>query len=366
MATQYEGGFVKEPKPGIHKNITVLDFRNLYPSIIMTHNIDVKTFCKPCAKKYYVPGFKDRWFCASPEGDVPKKLKKILEERWALKRRLKRKFDERLAKREQQLKLAANITYGYFGYPNSPYYNVKVAESISAFGRHYIKHVISDAEKAGIDVLYADTDSVFLKCGIAPAKRLLKKINAELPGSMKLEYRGNYVRGIFVATKKGAGAKKKYALIDSKGNITVRGFETRREDWCRLAKDVQKRILQLILLEKRGEAVAYARRMIGELGKGHARIDDLVLNVQMAKPIDSYKATTPHIAVARKTGAAQGTIVRFVIVKGKGSLSERAEPYPGPKLSDIDFDYYVNKQVMPAALRVLSVFGIDERDLLKA
>ncbi|MEM5804742.1 MAG: DNA polymerase domain-containing protein [Candidatus Aenigmatarchaeota archaeon] len=370
METQYEGGFVKEPKAGMHKGLSVLDFRNLYPSIIITHNIDVKTFCKPCSEKDRVPGFEDRWFCKKPEGDIPKRLRKILEERWEVKRKLKRKYDEKLAKREQQLKLAANIAYGYFGYRGSPYYNVKIAESIAAFGRYYIKKVISDAEKAGLEVIYADTDAVFLKCGASSAKRLLKKVNRELPGVIRLEFRGYYERGLFVTTKEGRGAKKKYALMDRKGELLVRGFETRREDWCRLAKEVQKRILQLILLEKKSEAVSYARNMLACVREGKVKMEDLVINVQLAKPMSQYKAKTAHLAAARKMRAAglavsRGMIIRFVIVKGGGPLSERAEPYPGPKLGQIDFDYYAKKQVLPAALRVLQVFGVTEGQLMK-
>ncbi|MFQ6010276.1 MAG: DNA polymerase domain-containing protein [Candidatus Aenigmatarchaeota archaeon] len=368
MVTQYVGGFVKEPKAGIYKNLTVLDFRNLYPSIIITHNIDVKTFCKPCKKKDYVPGFKNRWFCKDKEGEIPKKLKEILEEIWELKKMLKRKHDEKLAKRRQQLKLAANITYGYFGYPGSPYYNVKVAESIAAFGRFYIKKVISEAEKRKLEVIYADTDSVFLRCGKAPAKRFLSSVNKKLPGIIKLEFQGHYIRGIFVKTKKGRGAKKKYALIDAKGELFVRGFETRREDWCNLAKNVQKKVLKYILLGKKDKAVAYTKKVLKELKQGKAKLDDLVIKVQLTKRLREYKAKAPHIMAARKMKARgikieAGMMIRFVITKGAGSLSDRAEPYP-VKLRQIDFDYYANKQVLSAALRVLNVFDITEEQLV--
>jgi DNA polymerase elongation subunit (family B) len=330
----------------------------------------VKTFCKPCKSRDYVPGFGDRWFCKNVEGDVPKKLKKILEERWEIKKSLKKKYDEKLAKKEQQLKLAANIAYGYFGYPGSPYYNVKVAESIAAFGRFYIKKVISDAENAGLEVVYADTDSVFLKCSAARAKRLLGKISKDLPGVIRLEFRGYYERGLFVNTKKGKGAKKKYALMDKKGEMLIRGFETRREDWCKLAKDIQKKVLRFILLEKKGEAVRYAKGMLSDVKKGKVKMEELVINVQLAKALGQYKATMPHITAARKMksrgmAVEQGMMVRFVIVKGNGPLSERAEPYPGPKLSQIDFDYYAKKQVLPAALRVLQVLGVTEGQLIK-
>lgn len=41
----FEGAFVKEPITGIHSAIVDFDFTSLYPSIIMTLNIGVNTFC---------------------------------------------------------------------------------------------------------------------------------------------------------------------------------------------------------------------------------------------------------------------------------------------------------------------------------
>ena len=262
---RYKGGYVKEPKIGIHKNIIVLDFRNLLPSIIITHNIDITTFCKKCKKKVFVPGFKDRWFCQDKRAEIPKRLEKILKERWELKKKIKKlkgKEKEKTIKKAYQLKLAANITYGKFGYPKSSHYNVKIAESITAFGRYYIKYVINQAEKNGLNVIYADTDSVFLtNSTIKNAKEFLKKINKSLPGIMKLEYRGFYKKGLFVSKKGGKGAKKKYALIDNKGNILIRGFETRREDWCNLAKTTQEHVLKLVLEDKIKDAVEYVKQL---------------------------------------------------------------------------------------------------------
>ena len=251
MANRYKGGFVHAPKAGIHKNVIVLDFRSLYPSIIVTHNIDVKTFCckhKEC-KKNKVPGF-NRWFCKQKEGKIPKRVKKMLKDRDEIKKKLKskklsKKERNRLEKKNLQLKLAANITYGYFGYTGSPYYNVKVAESISAFGRNYIKSVIKKAQRESFTVIYGDTDSVFLKGNQKKAKQFVKKINKWLPGIIDLEWRGVYKKGLFVTKKGGEGAKKKYALMDKQGNLRIRGFEVRRGDWCNLAKNTQEKILKL-------------------------------------------------------------------------------------------------------------------------
>jgi len=56
--------------------------------------------------------------------------------------------------------------------------------------------------------------------------------------------------------------------------------------------------------------------------------------------------------------------ILFVITKGKGSISDRAEPFEDVKLKDIDVNYYVSNQIMPAALRVLAVMDVTEKELL--
>jgi DNA polymerase I len=54
----------------------------------------------------------------------------------------------------------------------------------------------------------------------------------------------------------------------------------------------------------------------------------------------------------------------FAITKGKGSISDRAKPIEYVKLSDVDNKYYIGRQIVPAALRVLTVLNVTEEDLL--
>ena len=64
---------------------------------------------------------------------------------------------------------------------------------------------------------------------------------------MELELEDFYKRGIWVSKRTGeAGAKKKYALIDEKGKLKIRGFETVRRDWCNLARELQNNIIRQI------------------------------------------------------------------------------------------------------------------------
>lgn len=166
LKPKYIGGYVKEPVGGIHEGIAVLDFRSLYPSIIATFNISPETL--NCGKKERgrkVPEMK-HWFCRE-EGFVSRMIRELIERRIGLKKRLKEiKNPEewrKLKNEELSLKTVTNACYGYLAFSGSKWYCYECAESAAAFGRFFIKKIIAEAEKEGFVVIYADTDSCFVK-----------------------------------------------------------------------------------------------------------------------------------------------------------------------------------------------------------
>jgi DNA polymerase I/DNA polymerase-2 len=375
----YVGGFVKEPVAGLHEDIAVMDFRSLYPSIIATFNISPETFnCDCCRDGYEVPETK-YWFCKRKEGFVSTVIKELIEKRTEIKekmKKLKRDSEEwkQLHAEEQSAKVIANATYGYYAFAGSKWYCRECAQSSANFGRFYIKKVISEAEKENFIVIYADTDSMFVKTkGNLKNKvgKFLEKINKVLPGIIELDLQGIYKRGIFIPRGIGPGtAKKRYALIDENGVLTIRGLEAVRKDWCNLAKDVQREVLKLILEKKDVKgAVKYVKSVIKELKERKIPLKDLIIIEQLTKPLSEYKAIGPHVVVARKIKErgrpiGEGMPIMFIITKGKGSISEKAEPFEDVNIKDVDNDYYITHQIVPAALRVLTVLGVTEEQLL--
>ena len=384
MRPAYTGGFVVEPKKGIHSNIIVFDFRSLYPTIIVTHNISPETMdCqhKEC-KKNKPPGT-EHCFCTKAKGFIPRNLEEVVKNRIEIKNKMKKlKKDslefKRLDNTQYALKIIANSIYGYMGYFGAKWYCYPCASAAAAFGRFYIKKSISMIEKEGFEVIYGDTDSVFLIMPnvkklelIKRAEKFLKKINDQLPGMIQLEFRGKYEGGIFV-TVKGVkrGAKKRYALIDKDGNLEIRGFETVRRDWCDLAKDIQHEILRIILQDKDPDkATKLVKDTIKRLKTGKAPLEELTIYTQLVKPLSEYEAIGPHVKVARKMRdrgrpVGEGMIVSYIITKRSGSISDKAEPLEDVKEGEYDPDYYINHQVLPAAMRVLSALGITEQQVL--
>ena len=386
MAPVYKGAIVIEPKKGIHSDILVFDFRSLYPTIIVTHNISPETFnCAhdECKKKNRVPET-DWYFCTKVKGFIPKHLEDLIKERQEIKKKMKKLKKESeeyklLNNRQFALKTIANASYGYFGFVGAKWYKRECGASTAAFGRFYITSVIEEAKRAGFEVIYGDTDSLMVKYPeklskeklIEIGEKFAEMINDKLPGIIELEFRDLYEGGIFVAREKGeVGAKKRYALLDYNGNIEIRGYEAVRRDWCELSKKIQRDVLITILREKNPEkAIQMVRETIKKIREGKINLEDLVIWEQITRPLNQYEQIGPHVKAAQKARMrgrpiAEGSVIGFIITKGKGSISDRAEPAEDVEQDQYDPEYYIEHQIIPASMRVLKALGITKEDIL--
>lgn len=165
------------------------------------------------------------------------------------------------------------------------------------------------------------------------------------------------------------GAKKRYAGLLPNGDMDIVGLEVVRGDWAYIAREVQERVIEKVLKEESPEkGVAYVKSRISDLNSGQVLLRDLVIWKTLTKPVEEYEANTPHVEAAKKLlekgfRLSLGDKVGYVIVKGMGKLYQRATPYAMATLPEIDKEYYVTNQILPAALRILEGFGIGEEDL---
>jgi DNA polymerase I/DNA polymerase-2 len=386
MAPPYKGAIVIEPIKGIHSNVLVFDFRSLYPTIMVTHNISPETFnCEhaECKEKNKVP--ETKWhFCIKKKGFIPKHLEDLIETRKEIKEKMKKvkkdsKEWKKLDNMQYALKILANASYGYQAFFGAKWYKRECGAATASFGRFYITQVIEIAKAENFEIVYADTDSLMAKFPEMKVQEKLKeigekfaeKINKKLPGIIELEFRDLYEGGIFVARRaEEVGAKKRYALVDYQGNLEVRGFETVRRDWCQLAKDIQRQVLVTILRDKDpAKAVQLVRETIKKIKERKVSLDELTIFEQITRPLSQYEQIGPHVKAAQKARArgrpiGEGSVIGFVIVKGSGSISDRAEPVEDVKLSQYDPDYYIEHQILPASMRVLRALGISEQEVI--
>jgi len=362
----YEGAYVVEPIKGVHDNIFYFDFRSLYPSIIIGHNVDVSTLDCDCCQDNMAPT--GHWFCKKERGFIPQILEGLLKERVRIKTEMNRSSGLKhrsLYGQQWALKILANSFYGYLGYPRSRWYSKESAESITAWGRQYINDVIEMAKNQDLEVVYGDTDSLFVKAegkDIKKAKEFLASVNATLPESMELEMEGFYKRGVFVT-------KKKYALIDEDGKIMTKGLEVVRRDWTGITKKTQRKVLELLLRE--GDikgAIEHVQKVTKDIKDNKVPIEDLVIDTQLTMGLSQYKSIGPHVQIAkllkdRGEDIKMGTIVSYIVLKGSGRIRDRVIPASDYKGENIDTDYYIKNQVIPAVARILKPLGYSEEDL---
>ena len=369
----YSGGFVYTPDEGLYENIVTLDFRSLYPTVMVAHNISPDTLgLEDCKDEFEIEEL-DYTFCQDEEGFFPELIENLVEDRYRIKSEMKEK-DEDLAEfkaldnEQQAKKILANSFYGYLGYNGARWYSREAAEATTYMGREYIEYTIEMADEEGYEIVYGDTDSVFLKKEDIKEDIdvFLEKVNSELPKFMELEFEGFFKRGFFTSKDSGEGAKKKYALIDEDGKMKITGFEQVRRDWSPIAKKTQKEVLQKVLENKIDEAFEVAKDNIEALKEGEVPIEELKIYTTLTKPPEEYDSTSPHVEAAKKAKSRgkeipEESTITYVITATGSSISDQAEILEYAE--SYDADYYIENQVIPAVLRVLKVFGYTEGQL---
>ena len=193
------------------------------------------------------------------------------------------------------------------------------------------------------------------------AQQFINYINANLPESMELEYEGFYRRGFFVS-------KKRYAVIED-GEIIAKGLEIVRRDWAPIVKQTQENVLMAILDEGNVQkAIDEVKRILKKIKSGNVDKKDLIIHTQITKNLNDYKQVGPHVVAAKQIEehgikVTKGTIIQYIIVKGKGPISQKAVPYEYSDGLEYDRNYYINNQMIPAIYRIMGPLGYSKKDL---
>jgi DNA polymerase-2 len=356
-----QGGHVLEPSTGLHTNVWVFDFKSLYPSIIRTFNIDPLSYESdplPEDDAIHTPGGAFR--------REPAILPRMLDELFPRREAAKRAGDDVAA---NAIKILMNSFYGVLGTPACRFFNPALANSITGTGRELLLWSKHWFESAGFQVLYGDTDSLFVLSAIIDPQVALDKgraLAAELNGELEryiaerwrvaskleLKFEKLYVK-LFLprARHSTRGASKRYAgLPYGQENVQFVGMEVVRRDWTALAKQVQR---ELYLRLFTGEPVeVYLAEVVAQVRSG--KLDDsLVYRKNLRKGAEDYTATTPpHVVAARKSTQPLGRLIAYVITT--------AGPEPIDNIEHpLDREHYVVKQVKPVAEPVLATLGLE-------
>ncbi len=366
----YAGAVVLAPKPGVHENIAVLDFKAMYPNIMISKNVSPDTYLPPSEPEppsgvNVAPEVGHR-FRKEPPGFYKEVLSTLITSRDLIRQeliRLDKKSPEYhvLDERQRAVKVITNAAYGYAGWIGARWYVKPVAEAASAWGRNIIMKTIEAAEKIGLTVVYSDTDSVFVNNDPDRIGQLSKKVNKDV--GLEIKPDKSYTRLLFTE------AKKKYCGLLPDGRLDIVGLEVVRGDWASCARDVQEKVLEIALKNRAPEKAAeYVRNYIVALRQRKVPYRDLIIWKTLTKPAEEYEVRAPHVEATKRLlkggyELAVGDKVGYVITVGSGKLYEKAKPHALASYNEVDVEYYVTKQILPAASRILAMFGISEEEL---
>ena len=267
---------------------------------------------------------------------------------------------KRLDAIQKAIKVVTNAMYGYMGWEGASLRNVHAAALTAALGRHYIKKVMEILQERGLEVIYVDTDGVQVIGGSPDEYSTLPDwLNEQVPLTIDLQYVAE--RGLYLT-------KKKYAHLVN-GRVVAKGFEFLRRDYPPIIKRAQEEAVKMALqgrplseIEKR---VAEYRRLLEE---GRVQKEDLIFIETLGKKLEDFERKTKGYVAGRwleenkGIEVHRGQVLRIVIVKGHGSINERARPAEFFDVEDCDLDYYLKlfDQVMERTLKALKGVGVEE------
>ncbi len=347
---KYRGGLVVEPKEGIHFDVVVMDFASLYPSIIKVRNLSYETVrCshEEC-KKNTIPQT-NHWTCSKRNGLTSMIIGSLRDLRVNYYKSLSKK--ETLTEEQRQqytvvsqaLKVILNASYGVMGAEIFPLYFLPVAEATTAIGRYTILETIKKCEDAGIEVLYGDTDSLFLK---KPTKEQIQKVieQAKKDHGVDLEIDKSYRYCVL------SNRKKNYLGVTKDGKVDVKGLTGKKSHTPPFIKKLFYELLDVLsnvqTIEDFEKAKAQITEKIATCGKKveakEIPLEDLTFNVMLSKAPSEYVKTIPqHIRAAKQLESIRevkkGDKISFIKILNKPGV----KPVELAKKEEIDSKKYM-------------------------
>ena len=347
---KYRGGLVVDPKEGIHFNVVVMDFASLYPSIIKVKNLSYETVrCshEEC-KKNTIPQT-NHWACTKRNGLTSIIIGSLRDLRVNYYKSLSKK--ETLSEEQRQqytvvsqaLKVILNASYGVMGAEIFPLYFLPAAEATTAIGRFTILETIKKCESIGIEVLYGDTDSIFIK---DPSSDQIKNVIEQAKKDHGVDLEVDKVYRYCVLSNR----KKNYLGVTKEGKVDVKGLTGKKSHTPGFIKKLFYELLDILSKVQTMEDFKRAKRQVSEkiatcakkIENKEIPLEDLTFNVMISKSPSEYVKTVPqHIRAAKQLEmireVKKGDKISYVKILNKPGV----KPVELAKKEEIDSKKYM-------------------------
>jgi len=347
---KYRGGLVVEPKEGIHFDVTVMDFASLYPSIIKVRNLSYETVrCShdEC-KKNMIPQT-NHWVCTKKNGLTSVLIGSLRDLRVNYYKTMSK--NQNLTDEERQLytvvaaalKVILNASYGVMGAQIFPLYFLPAAEATTATGRHIILDTIEKCRELNVDVLYGDTDSIFVK---NPTEQQMQTIIGQAKNNhgVELEVEKEYRYVVL------SGRKKNYLGVTKSGKVDVKGLTGKKSHTPAFIKSLFFDLLDILAEVKTTDEFEKAKSKISskiaecsrKIQAKEIPLSELAFNVMLSKSPNEYTKTIPqHIRAAKQLESIReikkGDRISYVKIINKPGV----RPVEMAKQSEIDSSKYM-------------------------
>lgn len=376
------GGYVMSSRPGLYYSVLVLDYKSLYPSIIRTFRVDpyARIAALNLPEDETIPGYDGASF-AKQQHILPA----IIAELWQARDRAKQERNSALS---QAIKIIMNSFYGVLGTPGCRIHDSRLTSSITKRSHDIIKQSVKLIKQQGYEVIYGDTDSVFVSLDAAVDEQTADRIGQQLTqvinqywqdfmrnefdceSYLEMEYETHFSR-FFMPTIRGSeqGSKKRYAGVvtrNDKSKLVFKGLENVRTDWTRLARDFQYQLYQKVFNDEAYDD--YIRQIVKQLYRGDYD-NDLVYRKRLRQPLSEYNRNVPpHARAAIRAEAYFSEHNLPSRYRNKGWINY-VMTLNGPEAvecqnSRLDYDHYIERQLQPVADSILGVLNDSMHNIL--
>ena len=410
---QITGGYVHEVDAGLEPWVVVLDFKSMYPSIMIANNICSTTLLRDGSvddSHSVSPITKTRYLSKEDRlGLVPQLLEQLMQSREVHKAALsvaRESGDEAEAFLQDQLQYAVKILmtsfYGVFASSFYRFTHPDLGASITEWARHNIREIIAYVEKDGHEVVYSDTDSIFVKAPVDKESPINKPsedspIHADWERAKAETLRfGESLASEF--TKEGAeleletalsaffspGAKNRYVgrVVWPREEMLIRGYEVRRTDSFALLTRTMTEMFEMILDGEEWAAVEMTKSVIDDVKARRVDAADLVISrsckgtLKRDGTVDFSKVYNnpnglPYVRAAKKRierdlPFTPGMKVGYVVTNAKNSPMD-VEPWLVDEIGEdpprYDPEYYA-RRLATALGRITEAFGWGDTELM--